>query len=372
MPPLTRSETEHLGHGRLSRHLLGLREFPCQQPPLDPDSPPLRVLQVTNMYPREARPNYGVFIRSQVESLSRHGVASEVVQIPGDGSKLNYLWATAMLPGRARARRYDLVHIHFGYSALAAIGIRHLPTVLSFCGDDLLGRPDEEGQSTRFSLALARLGKRAARRIDAIIVKSDEMRRELGPGYADVVVIPNGIDLELFRPLPRGAARAALGWPQDESILLFPADRSEPRKNFGLAKAVHERLQSGGRAVRLESMYGRPQSDIVLAMAAADVMLSCSVQEGSPNVLKEAMAMNLPIVATNVGDCAERLTGCTACAVAPTDVDAFVAATAAILDAGTRSNGRELVQQLSLDAIARRIVVVYRRAMAHFATPRVP
>ncbi|WP_295389122.1 glycosyltransferase [uncultured Thiodictyon sp.] len=318
------------------------------------------------MYPRKERPNYGVFIRSQIESLSRHGVASEVVQIPGDGSKLNYLWALAMLPGRARARPYDLLHIHFGYTALAAIGIRHLPSVLSFCGSDLLGQPDEAGRSSRYSLALARLSKYAARRSQAVIVKSDEMARALGPGYADVAVIPNGIDLELFQPLPRQQARAALGWPQDEAILLFPADRREPRKNFSLAKAVHERLLSGGRTIRLESLYGRPQSDIVLAMAAADVMLSCSSQEGSPNVVKEAMAMNLPIVATNVGDCAERLMGVRSCAVPPTDLDAFVAATAAILDAGNRSNGRDYVQQLSLDAIARRILVVYRRAIARF------
>jgi teichuronic acid biosynthesis glycosyltransferase TuaC len=323
------------------------------------------------MYPCDERPNFGVFVRSQIESLSRHGVVSEVVEIRGDVSRLNYLRALAMLPRRARARRYDLMHLHFGYTAIAAAGIRHLPSVLSFCGSDLLGQPDEQGRPTGFSLVLASLGRRVARRADAIIVKSDEMAQALGPGYADVVVIPNGIDLELFQPVPRQAARAALGWPQHEAILLFPADRRERRKNFALARAVHERLQSGGRTVRLETVYGRPQCDVVLAMAAADVMLSCSVQEGSPNVVKEAMAMNLPIVATDVGDCAARLADCTPSAVVPIDLDAFVAATAAVLDTrGRRSNGRACVQQLGQDAVARRIVVVYRRAIAHFAASR--
>jgi glycosyltransferase involved in cell wall biosynthesis len=345
-----------------------LREIACPQPPPDRDPPPLRVLQITNMYPREERPNYGVFIRSQIESLSRHGVASEVVEIAGDRSKLNYLRALAMLPLRTRAAPYDLVHIHFGYSALAAIGIHHAPSVLSFCGDDLLGRPDERGRRTRFSMALVTLTKGAAHRSHAIIVKSHEMAEALGPGYTNVEVIPNGVDLELFRPTPREPARTALGWPLHEAVILFPANPEEPRKNYALAKQVHTRLQSSGRAVRLEPMYGRPQRDIILAMAAADVMLSCSVQEGSPNVVKEAMAMNLPIVATDVGDCAERLAHCTPSAVLPIDLDAFVAATAAILDAGTRSNGRECVQALGLDAIAERIVSVYRRAIARFNT----
>jgi glycosyltransferase involved in cell wall biosynthesis len=343
-----------------------LREIACPQPPPDRDPPPLRVLQITNMYPREERPNYGVFIRSQIESLSRHGVASEVVEIAGDRSKLNYLRALAMLPLRTRTAPYDLVHIHFGYSALAAIGIRHAPSVLSFCGDDLLGRPDERGRRTRFSMALVTLTKGAAHRSHAIIVKSHEMAVALGPGYTDVEVIPNGVDLELFRPTPREPARTALGWPLDEAVILFPANPEEPRKNYALAKQVHTRLQSSGRTVRLEPVYGRPQRDIILAMAAADVMLSCSVQEGSPNVVKEAMAMNLPIVATDVGDCAERLAHCIPSAVLPIDLDAFVAATAAILDAGTRSNGRECVQALGLDAIAERIVSVYRRAIARF------
>jgi len=346
----------------------GLREIACPQPAPDQDSPSLRVLQITNMYPREERPSYGIFIQSQIESLSRHGVASEVVEIMGDRSKLNYLRALALLPAWARGRHYDLVHLHFGYSAMAAVGIRHLPSVLSFCGDDLYGQPDEQGRSTRFSLMLANLSRRAARRSQAIIVKSAEMAELLGPGYPDVEVIPNGVDLERFRPLPRAEARTALGWPLNDAILLFPANPEEPRKNFALAKAVHARLQAGGRRVRLESMYGRPQSDVVLGMAAADVMLSCSVREGSPNAVKEAMAMDLPIVATDAGDCAERLAHCTPGAVLPSDPEAFVAATAAILDAGTRSNGRDCVQDLGLDAIAPRVVRVYRRAMARFAS----
>ncbi len=322
------------------------------------------MLQLTNMYPSDEQPNRGAFVRSQVVSLARHGVASDVEEIQGYLSTLNYLRALPALPARARSAPYDLVHMHFGYTALAAIAVTGRPSVLSFCGDDLLGRPDERGIRSRRSMVLVELGKRVARRADAIIVKSDEMAAALGPGYADVEIIPNGLDLDFFRPMPREQARSALGWPQDAEILFFPADSREPRKNFALAQAVSARLKAAGRPVRLEQMFCRPQRDIVLGMAAADVLLSCSVQEGSPNAVKEAMAMNLPIVASDVGDCATRLARCTPGAVVPLDVDAFTAATDAILQTnGARSNGRELIGELGVDSVARRVVAVYRRAI---------
>lgn len=349
------------------RSVSGLREVPCAAPTCEPAHFAMRVLQLTNMYPSAQQPNRGVFVRSQVESLAHLGVASDVEEIQGYLSTINYLRALPTLPSRVRFRRYDLLHIHFGYTAMAAIAVSGPPTVLSFCGDDLLGRPDEHGVRSRKSMALVALGKWIAHRADAIIVKSQEMAQVLGSGYADVEVIPNGLDLDFFQPIPRQQARSALGWPQHAEILLFPADSRELRKNFALAEAVCARLRAAGRPVRLESMFGRPQRDIVTAMAAADVMLSCSVQEGSPNTVKEAMAMNLPIVATDVGDCAERLAGCTLSALMPASVDAFAAATEDILRmAGARSDGREQVRELSVDTIARRVVAVYRRAIANF------
>jgi len=350
-----------------ARRLSRLRAIPCPQP----SEARLRVLQLTNMYPSAAQPNRGTFVRSQVESLARHGVASEVEEIQGYLSTANYLRALPFLPQRVRRSGADLVHLHFGYTALAAIGVRGVPTVLSFCGDDLLGQPDEQGRRSRKSLWLAELGRRAAHRADAIIVKSAEMARALGAGYADVEVIPNGLDLDLFAPMPREQARAALGWPQDEAIVIFPANPEEPRKNYALAQAVCERLRAGGQPVRLEWMFRRPQQDIRLGMAAADLLLSCSVQEGSPNAVKEAMAMNLPVLATDVGDCAERLAGCDLGGVVATDAAAFAALAAEILrQGGRRSNGRECVAALGLDAIAARVLAVYRRAIERHAGRR--
>src|SRR5262249_31290476 len=147
----------------------------------------------------------------------------------------------------------------------------------------------------------------------------------------EVEVIPNGVDLSRFNPSDRGAARTQLGWPPDEAVLLFAGPPDEPRKNFPLAPAVGSRPQASRRQGRLVAFHGRPQADVALAMSAADVLLLPSFHEGSPNVVKEALAMSLPVVAAPVGDCAERLRGVAPGGVAAREPEAFTRAVEQVL-----------------------------------------
>ena len=322
----------------------------------------MKVLVVTNMYPSAARPHWGAFIRSQVESLAALGVENTIYEIEGWRSTARYAHAMREVPALARRAGADLVHAHYGLSGAAAVGVRELPLVVSFCGDDLLGRPDAQGRITPRSKWLVSVSRLAARRADAVIVKTQEMRRKL-PDVAQVEVIPNGVDLARFAPIPRDAARAQLGWPLEGMVLLFAAPPDEPRKNWPLAQAVDARLRAGGRDTRLVAFHGRPQDELALAMSAADVLLLPSFHEGSPNVVKEALAAGLPVVAAPVGDCAERLAGVTPGAVVAREPEAFAAAVEAVLASGARSNGREKVAPLELSAVARRILAVYERAL---------
>ena len=321
----------------------------------------MKVLVVTNMWPSAERPHWGAFVRSQADSLAALGCENTLYEIRGYRSSMEYFRAMSAIPQAAQACGAELVHAHYGLSGAAAARVR-LPLVVSFCGDDLLGRPDAHGRLTFKSRALLPVSHHAARRADAVIVKSDEMRRAI-PGIADVDVIPNGVDLGRFAPEPRASARAALGWRDAGHVLLFAADPHELRKNWPLADATRAALTARGLDVRLEAVHGRPQADMVRAMNAADVLLLPSFHEGSPNVVKEAMAVGLPVVAAPVGDCAERLRNVSPSWVVERTVEAFANAAAAVLADQRRSNGREAIERtLSLAAVAKRVLGVYEKA----------
>jgi glycosyltransferase involved in cell wall biosynthesis len=327
----------------------------------------VKVLVVTNMWPSAERPHWGAFVKSQADSLAALGCENTLYEIQGWRSTREYLRAMSAIPRAARACGAELVHAHYGLSGAAATRVQ-LPLVVSFCGDDLLGRPDAHGKLTLLSRALLPVSHHAARRAEGVIVKSEEMRRAIAnvPG---VEVIPNGVDLARFAPEPRASARAALGWRDAGHVLLFAANPHEQRKNWPLAEATRAALVARGLDVRLEVMDRRPQTDMVRAMNAADLLLLPSFHEGSPNVVKEAMAVGLPVVAAPVGDCAERLRDVTPSWVVERSVEAFANAAAAALADGRRSNGRDVITRtLALEAVARRVLAVYDRARERFAT----
>ena len=333
----------------------------------------MKVLVVTNMWPSPERPHWGAFVKSQADSLAAAGCENTLYEIRGWRSTSEYLKALGAIPRVARACGAALVHAHYGLSGAAAMRAP-LPLVVSFCGDDLLGRtaPARGALPPRLTLKsrlLVPVSRLAARRAEGVIVKTEEMRRVLD-GVPEVHVIPNGVNLARFVPGPRDAARAALGWRAGGHVLLFAADRVEERKNWPLAEATCAALAARGLDVRLEAVHGRPQSDMVRAMNASDVLLLPSYHEGSPNVVKEAMALGLPVVAAPVGDCADLLRHVSPSAVVPRTVDAFADATAAALAAGRRSNGREVIERtLTVEAVAKRVLAVYEQALARRRGP---
>jgi glycosyltransferase involved in cell wall biosynthesis len=139
---------------------------------------------------------------------------------------------------------------------------------------------------------------------DAVIVVSAEMRERI-PG----IVIPCGVDLNLFKPYRREEARARLGWPPDKHLILFPFDPARLLKRYDLAKAAVDQVVREGVDAELVVVCGVANQEMPWYYSAADVMLLCSDHEGSPTSVKEALACNIPVVATDVGDVREILNG---------------------------------------------------------------
>ncbi len=320
----------------------------------------LRVLMVTAAYPTPGNPHSGTFIKSQIESLGHANVKTTVLHLQGR-SPWKYvagLWQVFRL---ARPARFDLVHGHYGYCGIVARAQWRLPVVVSFCGDDLLGTPDRRGRRTLRSRLTVMSSVVLAQTVDGVIVKSREMGRVLRPRpRAPVAVIPNGVDLDLFQPCPRNVARERLGLDPGKRYVVFPADPAIPRKAFSVAQDAVAQLRAEGLAIEIIPVFNRPQTELVDFFNAADVVALPSLWEGSPNVVKEAMACSAPLVVADVGDTRELLGSVPGCALVPRTPEAFARAIRAALDIpGGRTRGREAVRHLSVASVAQRVRRVY-------------
>jgi glycosyltransferase involved in cell wall biosynthesis len=325
--------------------------------------PGAELLIVTNMWPHEGDPVLGIFVKRQVDALRASGVACDVLFVRGFVSKRAYLWgALKLLAWNLRPpRRYRLVHGHGGETALVVRSYLRCPVLVSYCGDDLLGTPDASGAIHRKSRVRRGLQRLHASLLTASITKSEEMERCLPRHIRHRnLVLPNGVDTASFRPRPRDAARAELGWPADERVALFAGKPAVERKRHWLAEEACERAAADVPDVRLRVAAGVDPARVETMMNAADLLLLTSAVEGSPNVVKEALMCNLPVVATAVGDVPELLEGVEPSYVCGDDPAELAAAIVACLREGRRSNGREAKSHLDASAVNDRLVRLYR------------
>ncbi|MEF8785942.1 MAG: glycosyltransferase [Haloarculaceae archaeon] len=294
------------------------------------------------------------FYRQQVAELSQRNVTYRTLPVPGDHgtdstdtrSVFDYIrfvpsvWATV--------GDYDIVHANYGLTGPAALSQLSRPVVLSLWGTDLYGR-------------YGRLSKVCARLSDAVVVMSEAMADELDQ---DCHVIPHGVDIDLFAPEPQREAQADLGWDPDRKHVLFPYSTTTAVKDYPRAQriveATAERLDA---PVELQVVKGEPHRRMARYMNAADSLLLTSKWEGSPNATKEAMACNLPVVATNVGDVGEQLRGVTHSHVCDADAD-LTDALVDVLRSDERSDGRSRAREYSLERMGDQLFDVYESVLA--------
>jgi glycosyltransferase involved in cell wall biosynthesis len=305
------------------------------------------------MYPTADRPVAGVFVERQVSALRALGHHVDVAVVDGWRTKRAYAAALGELARRSR-RGYDVVHAHYGLTGLAAAFVRP-PLVVTLHGSDAL--------VGRIQPFLSRL---ACRRAAAIIAVSPPIaarvagirRRGVGP-RVPVHVIPCGVDMERFRSIGRGAARAALALDPTHRYVLFPFDPARPVKRADIARAVVRALRATDPTVELLVASGIPHAEMPLYYAAADVMLLCSDSEGSPTSVKESLACDTPVVSVDVGGVREMLDGVRGAAVCDRDVPALAAATRRVLDDATPFEGRHAAARFDERVLAQRITELY-------------
>ncbi|ETW99333.1 MAG: hypothetical protein ETSY1_15395 [Candidatus Entotheonella factor] len=226
----------------------------------------MRVVMICPALPRADAPGSMAPTARQIQSLRDLGVEAEIVDMQGI-PKLKYVQAIPRI--RHLAASADLLHAHFGYCGWLARTAPRKPMVVSFMGDDLLGTAMSNGKMSRFSMAMARCNRQLARRAKAVIVKSGAMARVLAPWPS--VVIPNGVDLDIFRPMDRQAARMALEMDDGRHKVLFPGNPDYPVKGFPLASAavaVAEALLPQQQPIDLVPLWNVDPSHVPLYMNA--------------------------------------------------------------------------------------------------------
>jgi glycosyltransferase involved in cell wall biosynthesis len=309
---------------------------------------PMRALVVTNMWPTDARPALGRFVRDQVEALRRiDGVEVELFAFaPGLRS---YPRAARDLRRRYRGERFDVIHAHFGLTAWPALALRGAPHVVTFHGTDL-AHPRSGA-----------LSRAALRFVDLAATVSASLARERLPGAGSrrrVAVLPCGVDLERFRPLPRAQARARLGLDPDAPCLLFPADPARAEKRFDRARTL-------AGDVPLLTLGDVHPDEVPLWVNAANAVLVPSEREGFGLAVLEALACDVPVLATPVGVAPLALEGIAGAHCGTFDEHAWRDALAPhLIAADPRVTGRARAALFSAERMAERVLVAWHAVAA--------
>lgn len=291
---------------------------------------------------------YAPFITEQVDAIEKKGVECRYFGVDGKGI-VGYLRQIPKFLKAIREFRPDIIHAHYGLCGLLANCQRRIPVVTTYHGSDI-NNP-----------RVLRLSKRSIRRSRFNIFVSQKNVVIARP-RKDFALIPCGISLEDYPVIDKEDARRQMGLEPSAKYVLFAGAFDNPVKNAPLAK---EAMRQVPEAVLLELKgFSRPQ--VATLMQAVDVFLMTSLTEGSPQVIKEAMACGCPIVSVDVGDVRERIEGIEGCFLSERDPEALARTIKNSLAHGDRTQGRATIEKngLSNDIIAARIISVYERLLS--------
>lgn len=320
------------------------------------------VLHLTGGYPSKDNPQEGIFIKTQIDSLVNNGIRCNVFVLKGKGL-FKYFFGIFRLKNYLRYNECDIIHSHYMYCGWTArFATFKIPLVVSLMGTDVYGRINGKGKEILISkLFHYYCSKILCRTVKRVIVKSENIGKYLKLKSYDV--IPNGVDFKVFKLNPI-FNKKEIGLNEFEKYILFAGTNDRNEKRYSLAFESVNKLKKNGVNVDLLILKGISQEKFVEYLNVADVLLLTSYHEGSPNVVKEALACNLPVVSVDVGDVRERIEGVDNCYIADDNPEDISHKINLILKSGKRSNnGREKISDLSINIIAELINKIYRNIL---------
>lgn len=304
----------------------------------------MRALVVTNLYPSAADPVRGSFVRDQVDALRRLPELDLELLTFGSLGAAGYLRAAREGRRRYRGTRFDVVHAHFGLNIWPSLGVRAEVHGVTLHGTDL-AHPRSRAITTA-GLPF----------MDLVAPVSEALRERLPRAWVRgrIEVLPTGVDLGRFRRIDRREARRILGLEKTGRFLLFPADPARPEKRYDRALEV-------ARGVPLLALGRVDPSQVPLWVNAADAVLVTSERESFGLAVLEALACDVPVLATPVGIAPDVLRRVEGVYCGPFDAAAWREALERILlSEDPRVEGRAIVTRYSAERLAEQVYRVWR------------
>ena len=326
-----------------------------------------RVYRILYVVPNSTGSVGMIFAHKEIARIAMAGCETKTFMLATSLNPAKVWREMVRLKRAARLYRPDIIHAHFGTLTGFVSGIvaqiTGVPLVVTFRGSDLNPSP-YDGKLRSISQKI--LSHLAAFRAKTNICVSCQLKKKLWWCRWKTKVIPSGIDLGFFKPVRKDEARRILGWGKDERIVCFNAGFSPDVKRLDIAERAVKVMKKRIGNVRFVVLRGNVEhNQVPLYLSGADCLFLTSDYEGSPDIIKEALSCNLPIVSVDVGDVKERLDGVIPSRIVARDPDAIGVAAAEIVTSGQRSNGRAQVLKISADVVRDKILGVYRRVVCN-------
>ena len=288
------------------------------------------------------------FVTEQATTLQNLGVEIDYYSIIGKGL-IGYLKNITAYINKINEFKPDLIHAHYGLSGALAVLQSNIPVVITFHD----GETHSKGVNFISSLA-------SMRAVFNIYVAQHIYDQCIFKRKSNYTILPCGVDSKNIIITEKLTAANEMGLPTDKKYILFGGAFSDLRKNYPLLKESIALLNRND--INVIEMRGLNRAQITKLMCGCDVFALPTKREGSPQALKEAMACNCPIIATDVADIKYimgEIDGTYITSFDPKDVaDKITQA----LEFGKRTNGRQRIIDLGLDdeTVAKRIFEIYK------------
>ncbi len=322
----------------------------------------MRILEVSR-YKNNFATHIVPFVVEQGESLRTIGNEVDFFLVKGKGL-ISYFTQRKALLRKIAEFKPDIIHAHFGLSGITAVLQHKVPVAITF----------HNGETLNWHVNL--LSSIFSLRAKHVIYVAQHIYDLVYSKHKHYTILPCGVNMEECVITPYAEARKQLGWSNDKKYILFGGTFDNLRKNYPLLREAIERTKR--KDIEVIEMRGLNRQECTLRMCACDCFALPTHSEGSPQALKEAMACNCPIVATDTADIAHLLGNIHGHYVLrnprktkerwdgdESSVDELAELLQQALSFNGRTEGRKRIEELGLtnELVAKQLVEIYQNVL---------